>query len=86
MPQELPITFGAFLISLASSAMFHMGEAPDPDRGTAGVDLPMARQTILLLEIIEAKTKGNLDDEETRLLSSLLYELRMKYVEKTKNA
>ena len=84
--RELPITFGAFLVSLASSAMVHLGEAPDPVTNTTSTDLALARQTIQLIEILEAKTKGNLDDDETRLMASMLYELRLRYVERSRTA
>lgn len=84
--RELPITFGAFIISLASSAMVHLGEAPDPVGGTTEKNIPLARQTIALLEILETKTRGNLDDEEARLLSSVLYELRMRFLQASRSA
>lgn len=83
-PRELPMTFGTFVVSLASSAMVHLGETPDPMRGTTEVNLPLARQTIQLIEILEAKTRGNLDEDEARLMTSVLYELRLRYVEQSK--
>lgn len=76
-----PISFGSFVVSLASSAMVQLGEIDDPTTGDRTVNLPMARQTIDLLEILKEKTAGNLDEDESRLLESLLYDLRSKYVQ-----
>ena len=55
---------------------------PDPTTGEPGSpDLPLARQTIDLVEILQEKTRGNLTPEEDQLLQSLLTDLRMRYVE-----
>jgi len=76
------IDFATFLLSLSTSALHHLGlvaeregAAPPPP------NLPMARQTIDILEILQEKTQGNLDAEEANLLQGLLYELRMRFVE-----
>ena len=59
-----------------------MGVAPHPESGEAAEkNLPLARHTIDTLEMLQHKTGGNLDEEEARLLESLLYELRMRFVE-----
>jgi hypothetical protein len=77
------VDFATFALSLGSSALYHMGLVPDPESGrpVAEPNLVLARQTIDTLEMLEAKTRGNLDEQESRLLESLLYELRMRYVE-----
>lgn len=75
-----PVTFAGFIFGLASSALIHLGEYPDPEGPGRRVDLPAARQTIDLLGLLEAKTKGNLDTDEAELLKHLLYDLRVKYV------
>ncbi len=75
-----PVSFSSFAISLASSAMVHLGETPDPATGQKSVDLGMARHSIDALAMLEEKTKGNLEDDESKLITSLLYELRSKYV------
>ena len=83
---ELPaIDFSTFVLSLSTSALFHLGLIPDPQTGSPGErNLPLARQTIDILEILETKTRGNLDAEEAKLLESLLYEIRMRFVEVTR--
>lgn len=75
------VTFSNFVISLASTAMVHLGKTPDPSTGARELDLPMARHTIDVLGLIEEKTRGNLDDDEQKLVDSLLYELRSSFVE-----
>ena len=79
---ELPKPdFAGFLISLGSSAFVHMGLVPDPETGqTRTPNLPIARQTIDMLELLEENTRGNLSDEEATLLRNLLTDLRMRFV------
>lgn len=84
---DLPsVSFSSFVISLASSAMVHLGETPDPVSQQRHVDLNLARHTIDVLGVLHDKTRGNLDGEEERLLSSLLVELRTKFVEVSRRA
>ncbi len=82
---QLPeITFSTFIFSLSSSALFHLGEVPDPGTGDKKEDLPLAKQTIDILGMIDEKTKGNLTSDEKNLLSNILYDLRMRYIAKKK--
>jgi len=82
---ELPdVDFAGFLLSLATSAMAHLGEVPDPATGATTENLVAAKQMIDILSILQEKTKGNLEPDEDRLLDNLLYELRMKFLNKTK--
>jgi len=74
------IDFATFILSMGSSALVHLGEMPAPD-GTNDRDLPLAKQTIDLLALLQEKTQGNLDEAEDNLLRSLLYDLRIKYVD-----
>ena len=76
------VDFSTFLISLGTSAMYHMGVVPDPETGKpVEPNLPLTQQTIDTIEILQEKTRGNLDADEERLLQSLLTELRMRFVE-----
>lgn len=86
MPEELdlPVSFSSFVVSLAGSAMVQLGEAPDPSTGKTTRDLQLAKNTIDLLGVFKDKTKGNLDDEEARLLDSVLYELRTKFMDRAR--
>jgi len=74
--------FNLFLSSLSMQAMVALGEAPHPMSGAPQEDLEQARYIIDVLGILQEKTQGNLTQEESGLLEGLLYELRMKYVEK----
>ncbi|MCC6748674.1 MAG: DUF1844 domain-containing protein [Deltaproteobacteria bacterium] len=73
------IDFSTFVLSLSTSALVLLGEAPDPE-GNRQRDLPLARQTIDILGILEEKTRGNLTDDEQRLLADVLYDLRLRFV------
>lgn len=76
--------FTTFVLSLSHSALMHLGEAPNPETGTIESNLPLARQTIDLVAMLEEKTKGNLTGDEERLLGQILFDLRMRYVERSK--
>ncbi len=75
------ITFPAFLLSLNTSALIHLGLIQIPGTEKAERNLPLAKQTIDLLNLIKEKTRGNLTQEESDLLDNLLFDLKMKYVE-----
>lgn len=79
------IDFQTFLLSLASSAMVHLGRVPDPAGGAEQVNLPMARQTIDILAMLREKTQGNLDASEAMLLERVLHDLRLAWVEASKD-
>ena len=73
------VDFASFVLSLGTSALYHLGLIGDPQTGklVAKPDRVLARQTIDTLAMLETKTRGNLDPEEAKLLDGLLYELRM---------
>lgn len=75
------INFSAFLMSLSTEALVHLGEMPDPASGQQRRDLATAQQLIDILGMLRDKTRGNLDHDEQALLDAILFDLRMKYVE-----
>jgi hypothetical protein len=76
------VDFATLVISLGSSAMMHLGVVPDPVTGKpTEKDPSLARQSIDTLEMLQEKTRGNLDPGEERLLQNLLTDLRMRFVE-----
>ena len=77
---ELKMDFSTFILSLNASSLIHLGEIPDPELRERSVNLPAAKHTLEILEIIKDKTNGNLDEVEDKLLNDILYTLRMKYV------
>ncbi len=77
-----PVDFTTLVLSLSTSALAAMGLVEDPRLGKPGApNLPMARQTIDLLAMLEEKTRGNLSGEEERLLSQVLTDLRLRFVQ-----
>lgn len=77
---ECAIDFSAFVLSLATTAMSHLGEVPDPATGYKEINLDGAKQIIDILCMLKEKTSGNLSDEESQMMEHFLYELRMKYL------
>lgn len=84
-PGAPPVDFPTFVLSLASSAAYHMGGFQDPVSGKTSVNLDLAKQSIDILAILEEKTKGNLTGDEQKLLTNSLYDLRLNFVEALKN-
>jgi hypothetical protein len=83
-PTQAPaIDFATFVISLSAQALTHLGEIPDPVDRVTRIDLEGARQIIDILGMLGEKTHGNLDNAESSLLENALYDLRMKYVDRT---
>lgn len=64
-----PIDFTTFVLSMSTACMGHLSNAEAPN-------VPMARQTLEILELIEKKTAGNLTGEEERILTQVLADLR----------
>ncbi|HMB31908.1 MAG TPA: DUF1844 domain-containing protein [Desulfohalobiaceae bacterium] len=76
------VDLNTFILSLSSSALVQLGDVPEPETGTIMKNLSLARHTIDILAMLEEKTKGNLKPDEDDLLKNILFELRMKYVQK----
>ena len=81
-----PVDFATHVLSLASSAFVALGTVPSPSGETQETDLETARYLIDVLGMLEEKTKGNLDDAESKLLQSLIYDLRVAFVDATASA
>lgn len=74
------VTFPAFVLSLNTSVLYHLGEIGDPVTGKREPDFDLARHGIDTLVLLEAKTKGNLLKEEEELLKNILYDVKLRYV------
>ena len=84
---DVTIDFSTFVLSLGTSALYQLGQIGDSEGAAEGPvepNLPIARQTIDTLEMLQEKTRGNLTDTESKLLESILYELHMRFVEANK--
>ena len=75
------LNFATFIFSLNSSALVQLGMIEDPMTGEKTKNLPLAKQTIDILSMLEEKTRGNLDVDEAGESKQNLYELRGQYVE-----
>jgi hypothetical protein len=90
-PNELPLNaeerhaalFAHLVMQLSSTALVMLGRAPNPVTGKTETDLETARMLIDQLEMLAAKTRGNLGADEKRLLQQGLMTLRMAFVEAT---
>jgi Domain of unknown function (DUF1844) len=76
------MSFVQLVQSVYMTAMMQLGAAT-PEGQQPQVDIIGARQSVDMLAVLEAKTKGNLATDETRLLDSALFELRMAFLEIT---
>lgn len=86
-----PVDFNMLVLSLNASALLHLGEteaasaglSTGPSGPSSGIevklDLPMARNAIDMLCMLEVKTRGNLTGEEEHLLNQVLFDLRLRY-------
>ncbi len=82
--EAMEIDFSTLIMSFASAAMISLGKIADPSTGQMCRNLALAQQNINILTLLKDKTKGNLTPEEGALMDSVLYELRINYVEALK--
>ena len=82
--QDEKIDFVTVLFSFVHTALIHLGDAPDPATKTKAENLDGAREMIDILELLQEKTKGNLNQQEEKYLESALFDLRMRFMQKTK--
>lgn len=78
------VTFSTFVMSLNTSALYHLGDLPDPETGRTVLNIDLARHAIDTLVILEQKTKGNLSEEESELMKNILYDVKMRFVKAVK--
>lgn len=81
MADNADMQFYQLVLSLQAGAMHQMGKIASPLTGKIERDLDMARSTIDLLEMLERKTKGNLNADEKNVLDHVLYELRLNFID-----
>lgn len=78
-------SFHILVSQWATQALIALGEVPDPVTQKRQTDLAHAKFAIDMLGILEDKTRGNLTPEEKRLLDTMLFELRMKFVDASRS-
>lgn len=79
------VTFSAFIMSLNTAVLFHLGELTDPITGRTAVDFDLARNAIDTLAMLEGKTRGNLSRDEEELLKSIVYDCKIRFVKAVRN-
>jgi Domain of unknown function (DUF1844) len=86
LPPESPekLDFVSILFTYVHTALIYLGDLPDPSGATVPENLPGAQQMIDILELMQEKTKGNLTPNEGKYLESALFDLRMRYLQKSK--
>ncbi len=82
--QHEGMPFSAFVLTLGTSALAALGQCDDPVFMDCPRDPAVARNNIDVLLMLRDKTKGNLSLEEDKLLSSIIYDLQMRYVQAAK--
>ena len=85
-PSRSAALFLQLVLGLAQAGMMALGKLMNPVTRKIEVNLEGARDTIDTLEAIEARTRGNLDADEARILRQALTDLRLNYVEELKKA
>lgn len=79
-PKLPPPSFEILISMLFTQAISALGQIPNPVDGETSVDKPMAKHSIDMIEMLETKTKGNLSDDESKMLREALHALRMAFV------
>ena len=79
--EYLSSVFATMVMQLTNMAAMFMGKVPNPENNQMVVDLDAAQIFIDQLEMLEAKTKGNLDAEEQNILKQGLTMVRMAFVD-----
>lgn len=74
-------SFSTLVLSIASSAAMSLGLAPNPASGQIKKDVELARFNIDLLSMLAEKTKGNRTPDEERFISTILQDLKMKFIQ-----
>ncbi len=81
---HLEITLSTFLMSLSTQALMCLGEIPNPVTGETERDFRAVRELIDIISMLQDKTRGNLDPAESALFEKVLFDLRMRFVEKAR--
>ncbi len=75
-----PASFPWLVTTIATQAMVALGQIPEPIEQKTILNLELAKHHIDMLDMLTAKTRGNLDAEESEMLTSVLHQLRMVFV------
>ena len=77
-----PINFSSFVLGIYTHTLIFLGDIPHPETNEINKNLEAAKQNIDILTILEEKTKGNLNQEESQLMKEVLDMLRLQFISK----
>ena len=77
------VEFSNLILGFAHSALYHLGEVPIGEQKAEKKDLTAAKQNIEIIDMLQAKTAGNLDSTEQKLITSILTDLKLKYAQQS---
>lgn len=83
--REEGMPFSAFVLSLSTMALASLGQCDDPAFMDVPKDPVIARNNIDILLMLRDKTKGNLSPDEEKLITSVIYDLQMRYIRETQH-
>lgn len=86
MNEQAPALFSNFVMGLASAALIELGVVEDPQSHKKRKNIELARQHIDMLEMLKQKTQGNLSPEESKLMESVLTDLKIQFVKDSKSS
>lgn len=78
------VDFSALILGFSSAALYYMGEATVEGRASGQTNLPLARQNIDIILMLRDRTRGNLTQDEDKLLAQLLADLQVKLIDASK--
>lgn len=82
------VDFSGLILGFSSAALHYLGEhvlsSTETSTNSAAANLPLARQNIEIIELLRIKTQGNLSEDEQKLITQVLSDLRLKFVEVSK--
>jgi len=83
---EQTVEFSQLVLGFSSAALHYLGEgtAGESKQAANGTNIALARQNIEIIRMLKAKTNGNLNSEETKLIDAVLTDLMLKFHEASK--
>ncbi len=82
----MEVDFSGLILGFSSAALYYIGHTSLEGKGAAKPNFDLARQNIRIIEILKEKTKGNLNEEEDKLINQVLLDLRNKCVKAEQDA
>jgi hypothetical protein len=78
-----PPDFSSFIFSISTTVLMDLGEIEHPIEKKKKVNLKMAKHSIDVLDMLKGKTEGNLNEQESALITNILSDLKLRYYKHT---